>query len=152
MGDRLWKNNNQGKDSEGVSEVCGARESNRKPSWFFRPIEIQVCQRCMRPRLAKLPVVDNQKELAADYQVLTVMAVTGGPHWPGQEKQIPLELVERIGQHLDGMSIIRLAATDSFMRKAAHHIAVLRLDSLAQEHPDLGASLARMGWTKTAAA
>ena len=61
------------------------------------------------------------------------MAGTGGPHWPGQEKQIPLELVERIGHYLDGVSLIRLAATDSLMRKAAHHVAVLRLDSLAKE-------------------
>ena len=44
-----------------------------------------------------------------------------------------------------------MAATDSFMRKAAHHVAVLRLDSLAKEHPGLGDSLAKMGWTKTAA-
>ena len=98
----------------------------------------------MRSCLTKLPV---RRSL-----LLIVMAVTGGPHWPGQEKQIPLELVERIGHHLDGMSLISLAATDSFMRKAAHHVAVLRLDSLAQEHPDLAASLARMGCTKTAAA
>ena len=79
------------------------------------------------------------------------MATIGGPCWSGQTKQLPLELVERIGQYLDGVSLIRMAATDSFMRKAAHHVAVLRLDSLAKEHPGLGDSLARMGWTKTAA-
>ena len=79
------------------------------------------------------------------------MAVNGGPCWSGQEKQIPLEVVERIGQYLDGVSLIRMAATDSFMRKAAHHVVVLRLDSLAKEYPDLGDSLARMGWTKAGA-
>ena len=79
------------------------------------------------------------------------MAAIGGPCWSGQTKQLPLELVERIGQYLDGVSLIRMAATDSFMRKAAHHVAVLRLDSLAKEHPGLGDSLAKMGWTKTAA-
>ena len=77
--------------------------------------------------------------------------MNGGPCWSGQEKQIPLEVVERIGQYLDGTSLIRMAATDSFMRKAAHHVVVLRLDSLAKEYPDLGDSLARMGWTKAGA-
>ena len=92
------------------------------------------------------PVADTQKNPAE------VMAGTGGPRWPGQEKQIPLQLVERIGQYLDGVSLIRLAATDSFMRKAAHHVAVMRLDESAKKHPDLGVSLVRMGWIKAAAA
>ena len=36
------------------------------------------------------------------------MATIGGPCWSGQTKQLPLELVERIGQYLDGVSLIRM--------------------------------------------
>jgi len=77
-----------------------------------------------------------------------MFASLGGPCWPGQEKQVPGELLEKIAQLLDAVSLLQFASTCSCMRQAAHQAAVKRLHKLALDHPDLAICLARMNWTK----
>ena len=61
---------------------------------------------------------------------------------------MPVELLEKIAQLLDPVTLLKFASTDSCVRRAAHQAAVTRLTKLAQNHPDLAVYLSKMSWTK----
>ena len=60
-----------------------------------------------------------------------MLASLGGPRWFAQEKQMPVELLEKIAQMLDPVTLLKFASTDSCVRRAAHQAAVTRLTKLA---------------------
>ena len=61
---------------------------------------------------------------------------------------MPEELLLKIAQLLDAVSLLQFASTDSCLRGIAHQAAVMRLQKLALDHPDLAICLARMSWNK----
>ena len=62
--------------------------------------------------------------------------------------QVPEELLLKIAQLLGAVSLLQFASTDSCLRGIAHQAAVMRLQKLALDHPDLAICLARMSWNK----